>query len=284
MKQGHFIKDCPDLKPYEPKEEVGQQNEVAFQPFPKSNTVKTNKGPRNNDNRNRNSYSPLLDDVFDPLSSNPHMDFEKNKFDAKPSSFCKEQVFQQQEKEEWKSIAGLVDTRSIEDVASSSTGANVVRNTTTVAAAGVRAILSTAKQTCSNHKDSQAHAEIALSIKHNITPHIYSAKTAQQAWDILAGLYASQNEAKISYLHEELESKIMQEDDDMNVFLVEIKDLQEHLIFAREVIPDHSLVQIVLDALPESYQTFASTWRLVAKDIVDAGCTIEKKCKRYHFF
>ncbi|MCO5592520.1 hypothetical protein L7F22_046523 [Adiantum nelumboides] len=37
-----------------------------------------------------------------------------------------------------------------------------------------------------------------------------------------------------------------------------------------EVIPDHSLVQTVLDALPESYQTFASTWRLVTEDRLDA--------------
>ncbi|MCO5588531.1 hypothetical protein L7F22_042488 [Adiantum nelumboides] len=99
---------------------------------------------------------------------------------------------------------------------------------------------------------------------------IGAARIAEQAWDILAGLYAGQNEAKISYLCKELESKIMQEDDDMNVFLVEIEDLKEQLMFAREVIPYHSLVQIVLDALPESYQTFASTWRLVTEDIPDA--------------
>ena len=103
------------------------------------------------------------------------------------------------------------------------------------------------------------NALIALSIKHNITPHIRSAKIAKQAWDILAGLYAGRNEAKISYLHKELETKIMQEEDDMNVFLAEIKDLKEQLIFAGEIIPDHTLVQTVLDALPETYHTFAST-------------------------
>ena len=47
----------------------------------------------------------------------------------------------------------------------------------------------------------------------------------------------------------------------MNVFLIEIKYLKEQLI-AGEIIPDHSLMQTVLVALPESYQTFASTWRL----------------------
>ncbi|MCO5606690.1 hypothetical protein L7F22_060879 [Adiantum nelumboides] len=40
-------------------------------------------------------------------------------------------------------------------------------------------------------------------------------------------------------------------------------------ILAREVFSDHSLVQSVLDALPES--TFASTWRLVTEDKLDAA-------------
>ena len=124
-------------------------------------------------------------------------------------------------------------------------------------------VLPTAEQARWDGKDAQAHALIALSVKRNITPHIRSAKIAKQAWDILADLYAGRNEAKISYLRKELESKIMQEEDDMNVFLAEMKDLKEQLITAGEIIPDHSLVQTVLDALPESYQTFASTRRLV---------------------
>ncbi|MCO5592908.1 hypothetical protein L7F22_046912 [Adiantum nelumboides] len=133
-------------------------------------------------------------------------------------------------------------------------------------ATGVRVALPIAEQICWDSKDSEAHAVTALSIKRNITPHIRSARTAKQAWDILAGLYAGQNEAKISYLLKELELKIMQEGTNMNVFLAEIKDLKEQLISVEEVIPDHSLVQIVLDALPKSYQIFASTWKLVTDD------------------
>ena len=127
-------------------------------------------------------------------------------------------------------------------------------------------VLPTVEQARWDGEDAQAHALIALPVKGNITPHIHSAKIAKQAWDTLAHLYAGRNEAKISYLRKELESKVMQEEDDMNVFLAEIKDLKEQLISTGEVIPDHSLVQTVLDALPESYQTFASTWRLVTED------------------
>ena len=57
----------------------------------------------------------------------------------------------------------------------------------------------------------------------------------------------------------------MEEGDSMDIFLTEIKDLKEQLIAANEVIPDSSLVQLVLDGLPDSYQGFASTFRLVTK-------------------
>ncbi|MCO5603069.1 hypothetical protein L7F22_057213 [Adiantum nelumboides] len=106
-----------------------------------------------------------------------------------------------------------------------------------------------------------------------------AAKSAKQAWDILAGLYACRNEAKIALLRKELESKIMNEEDDMDTFLASIKYINEQLISAGEIISDSSLVQTVLDALPDSYQTFTSTWRLMTQrnpDVVkfDEVCTL----------
>ncbi|MCO5573403.1 hypothetical protein L7F22_027174 [Adiantum nelumboides] len=111
--------------------------------------------------------------------------------------------------------------------------------------------------------DAQAHALIALSLKHTNTPHIRSAKSAKQAWDILAYLYACHNEAKIALLRKELESKIMNEEDDMDTFHAGFKDINEQLISAGEIISNSSLVQTVLDALSDTDQTFASTWRLM---------------------
>ena len=57
----------------------------------------------------------------------------------------------------------------------------------------------------------------------------------------------------------------MEEGDSMDNFLTEIKDLKEQLIVVGEVISDGSLVQTVLDGLPDSYQLFASTFRLITK-------------------
>ncbi|MCO5553899.1 hypothetical protein L7F22_007425 [Adiantum nelumboides] len=147
---------------------------------------------------------------------------------------------------------GTVDVAEVVDIAGPSTR---------IAAA--RSILPTAEQARWDVKDTQAHALIALFVKRTITPHICSAKSTKQAWDILAGLYASRNEAKIALLRKELESKIMNEEDDMDTFLAGIKDINEQLISVGEIISDSSLVQTVLDALPDSYQTFASTWRLM---------------------
>ncbi|MCO5603066.1 hypothetical protein L7F22_057210 [Adiantum nelumboides] len=147
---------------------------------------------------------------------------------------------------------GTMDVAEVVDVAGPSTRT-----------AAARSVLPTAEQACWDVKDAQAHALIALSVKRTITPHIRSAKSAKQAWDILASLYAGRNEAKIALLRKELKSKIMNEEDDMDTFLASIKDINEQLISAGEIISDSSLVQIVLDALPDSYQTFASTWRLM---------------------
>ncbi|MCO5564157.1 hypothetical protein L7F22_017813 [Adiantum nelumboides] len=60
-----------------------------------------------------------------------------------------------------------------------------------------------------------------------------------------------------------LESKIMNEEDDMDTFFTGVKDINEQLISPGEVISYSSLVHTIFDALPDSYQTFASTWRLV---------------------
>ncbi|MCO5606040.1 hypothetical protein L7F22_060227 [Adiantum nelumboides] len=125
--------------------------------------------------------------------------------------------------------------------------------------AAVRVVLLTTEQAHWNVKDAHAHALNALSVKRTITPHIFSTKSSKQAWEILTGLYAGRNEAKITLLLKEMESKIMNEKDDMDTFLAGVKDINEQHIFEGEVISDSSLVQTILDALPNSYQTFANT-------------------------
>ena len=114
-------------------------------------------------------------------------------------------------------------------------------------------------------RDAQAHALIALSVKHTIIPHIWSCKSAKDAWNTLARLYQVRNEARVAYLRKQLESEHMNEGDSMDNFLTKIKDLKEQLIAADEILPDNSLVQTVLNGLLDLYQSFASTLRLMMK-------------------
>ncbi|MCO5590807.1 hypothetical protein L7F22_044782 [Adiantum nelumboides] len=58
MKVGHFIKDCP---------ENVQEKKEEFQTVAKKFVPKQNKGNKASSSRNKYSFSPLLEDVFDPF-------------------------------------------------------------------------------------------------------------------------------------------------------------------------------------------------------------------------
>ena len=126
-------------------------------------------------------------------------------------------------------------------------------------------VVPTAEQLRWDGKDAQAHALIALSVKRAIIPHIRSCKTTKDAWDTLTTLYQARNEARIAHLRKQLESEHMNEGDTVDSFLIKIKDLKEQLISADAMIPDSSLVQTVLNGLPDSDKSFASTLRLMMK-------------------
>ena len=57
----------------------------------------------------------------------------------------------------------------------------------------------------------------------------------------------------------------MEEGDSMDIFLLEINDLKEQLIAIGEELLDSSLVNTALDGLPNSYQYFSSTFRLMTQ-------------------
>ena len=51
-----------------------------------------------------------------------------------------------------------------------------------------------------------------------------------------------------------------------------MKEIPWTLVVVKEIIPNNSLVQIVLDGLPDSYQSFASTLRLLMKGNLNSIC------------
>ena len=96
-------------------------------------------------------------------------------------------------------------------------------------------------------------------MKRTIIPHIRSCKIVKDAWDTLTTLYQASNEARIAYLRKQLESEHMNEGDSMDSFLTKIKHEPD------EIIPNSSLVQTFLNGRLDSYQSFASTLRLMMK-------------------
>ncbi|MCO5548711.1 hypothetical protein L7F22_002171 [Adiantum nelumboides] len=67
MKMWHFIKDFPDLKPQTFLAEASTEKKDDFQNVAKKFVPKNNKGNKASSSKNRNRFSPLLEDVFDPL-------------------------------------------------------------------------------------------------------------------------------------------------------------------------------------------------------------------------
>ena len=92
--------------------------------------------------------------------------------------------------------------------------------------------------------------------------YIWSCKTSKVAWDILENMFASRNEAKVSFLKRELNHTYMQEDDSMANHLIKLQDLREQLFNIDEVITDADMVNLILDYVPESYLGFQSSLNL----------------------
>ena len=76
-------------------------------------------------------------------------------------------------------------------------------------------------------------------------------------------MYQVCNESHVAYLHKQLKHQHMNEGDSMDAYLIAIKDLKEQLANIDEDFPDSQLVSSTLDGLPDSYQGFATTLRLV---------------------
>ncbi|MCO5563031.1 hypothetical protein L7F22_016667 [Adiantum nelumboides] len=69
MKMGYFIKECPDMKPQSSQPVPDPEKKDDLQPVGKKNAPRTFKNNKASSSRNRNSFSPLLEEVFDPLDN-----------------------------------------------------------------------------------------------------------------------------------------------------------------------------------------------------------------------
>ncbi|MCO5554452.1 hypothetical protein L7F22_007982 [Adiantum nelumboides] len=77
---------------------------------------------------------------------------------------------------------------------------------------------------------------------------------------------AVRNEARVAFLRKKLDDERMSEGESMDAFLTRIKDLRAQLINIDEIISDASLTSTMLSGLPDAYQSFATTLRLLSKN------------------
>ncbi|MCO5550364.1 hypothetical protein L7F22_003848 [Adiantum nelumboides] len=92
MKLCHFIKECPDLKPQSAQPAPDPEKKYDFHPVGRRNAPRPFKINRASSSRNRNSFSPLLEDVFDPLdnATAPSEPQRKSKMDVAQEEVQKE--------------------------------------------------------------------------------------------------------------------------------------------------------------------------------------------------
>ncbi|MCO5589237.1 hypothetical protein L7F22_043203 [Adiantum nelumboides] len=76
MKMGHFIKDCTELKPQQTVPDPEKKEE--FQPVGKRNAIRNFKNNKASSSKNRNSFSPFVEDVFDPLENDTNAEVREN--------------------------------------------------------------------------------------------------------------------------------------------------------------------------------------------------------------
>ncbi|MCO5595757.1 hypothetical protein L7F22_049805 [Adiantum nelumboides] len=83
MKMEHFIKDCPDLKPQQAV--PNPEKKEDFEPVGKRNAIINFKNNKASSSKNRNRFSPLLEDVFDPLENVTNAEVQENSSKEVPS-------------------------------------------------------------------------------------------------------------------------------------------------------------------------------------------------------
>ena len=95
-----------------------------------------------------------------------------------------------------------------------------------------------------------------------MVPHIRSCQTSKAAWDTLENMFASKNDAKVSFMKRELNDTYMEEDDTMAHHLKKLQDLKEQLLNIDEVTPDADMVNLTLDSLSKYYLGFRTSLNL----------------------
>jgi putative lipoic acid-binding regulatory protein len=99
---------------------------------------------------------------------------------------------------------------------------------------------------------------IVDSIKDHLIPYISHLDSSKKMYDALTNLFSVRNIGQVMSMKNELRDMKMNDDDIMTYF-VRISQLRDQLQAIEEIISEKELVNIVLNCLPKTWDTFAAS-------------------------
>jgi hypothetical protein len=102
-------------------------------------------------------------------------------------------------------------------------------------------------------------AIINLLVRDEVIPHISHLDRPDEVWNALKEFYEFVGITTRLILRNKFCKMSMQETSSMAVFLFIVKDLLGQIVGVCDVIRDQDVVRIVLNALPDSYESFVQS-------------------------
>jgi hypothetical protein len=114
-------------------------------------------------------------------------------------------------------------------------------------------------------KDSVINATsiIVDSVEYHAIPYISHLDSSKKMYDSLINLFSVRNIGQLMSLKNELRDMKMNDDDSITLYLVRISQLRDQLQAIEEIISEKELVNIVLNGLPKTWDTFSASMNTI---------------------
>jgi GTP-sensing pleiotropic transcriptional regulator CodY len=104
--------------------------------------------------------------------------------------------------------------------------------------------------------DINAMSIVVDSIKYHLIPYISHLDSSHKIYDALTNLFSVKNIGQVMSLNNELRDMKMNDDDIITSYFVGISQLRDQLQSIEENIEEKELVNIVLNGLPKTWDSF----------------------------
>jgi hypothetical protein len=110
-------------------------------------------------------------------------------------------------------------------------------------------------------KDSDINAMsiIVDSVKNHLIPYISHLDSSKKMYDALTNLFSFRNIGQVMILKNELRDMKMNDDENITSYFVRISQLRDQLQAIEEIISEKELVNIVLNGLPKTWDSFSAS-------------------------